>query len=571
MAAALSRGEDGTARQAAGQQAGDYVLVTNASAAVDFDDFDDNHATPHCSECSLNLCGKCCDDHRRRKSTKHRTMDLSSPTSSKTAQTPTPVQRPEPRRGDWGLQSGSNTSAGLPRCADDAPRKKRKQDKALAVAAVPQSPPSSSAGSADDASRKKRKLDKVLAELAFSNPGVKAAVATVPQSPSSSAGSASSPLSRAAAARSLPFQDNNKGTESGGDTDSDSDAYHGSTVVYTERIPREARPLEKGEGVRRQKCSPAAEDERKETGKGGGAEKAVAPNGERVKKRSAAVYSFNDAGVGALPAFQRRDWSLSMVRAVGRTRPPFARTMLYHGTLPSVLESLSQTKHFNQVGLGGRWVVKRWPDSNARKLIDMQVHECIRSNPHPHLVRILDVSFTEGVLMDYFEDGDLHTRMGNARRTSVPVAQVLRYLLQLMQGLAHLHALDVVHCDVTPANIFLRGEHDQKKNACSLALGDFGHSYILNKHQKSRSSVAQQGLGAEFVAPEVKAGEPSTKESDIFSAGKILKALLNLSEMVVQPKSVLQMLRGLAADMCGVSTRRPTAREVCVRLQNLAS
>jgi serine/threonine protein kinase len=324
--------------------------------------------------------------------------------------------------------------------------------------------------------------------------------------------------------------------------------------------------------LKRQKCSPA---------KGGGAEKAVAPDNERVKKRaltsrrSAAVYSFNAAGGGAEQAFLRRDWGLRMVRAVGRNRPPFARTMLYNGTLPSVLESLSQTRHFNQVGLGGLWVVKRWPGSNARKLIDTQVHECIRSNPHPHLVRILDVSSTEGVLMDYFEDGDLHTGMLTARRTFVPVAQVVRYLLQLMQGLAHLHALDVVHCDVTPANIFLRGERE------SLALGDFGHSYILNKHQESRSSVARQGLGAEFVAPEVKDGGPSTKESDIFSAGKILEGLLNLSaasrhhhfkaEMEVQPKSVVRKLRGLSADMCGVSTRRPTSREVCARLQSLAS
>jgi hypothetical protein len=333
--------------------------------------------------------------------------------------------------------------------------------------------------------------------------------------------------------------------------------------------------------LKRQKCSSAAEDERKETGKGGGAEKAVVPNSERVKKRaptsgrSAAVYSFNAAGVGAEPAFQRRDWGLRIVRAVGRNRPPFARTMLYHGTPPSVLGSLSQTRHFKQVGFGGLWVVKRWPGSNARKLIDTQVHECIRSNPHPHLVRILDVSSTEGVLMDYFEDGDLHTRMVTARRTFVPVPQVLRYLLQLMQGLAHLHALDVVHCDVAPANIFLRGERDKDASCCSLALGDFGHSYILNKHQESRSSVAQQGLGAEFVAPEVRAGGPSTKESDIFSAGKILEGLLNLSaanaEKVFQPKTVVRKLRGLAADMCGVSTRRPTSREVCARLQSLAS
>ena len=342
------------------------------------------------------------------------------------------------------------------------------------------------------------------------------------------------------------------------------------------------RVLKRQKCLKRQKNSSAAEDERKETGKGGGAEKAVAPNSGRIKKlRSltsgrSSCYSFNAAGVGAEPAFQRRDWGLRLVRAVGRNRPPFARTMLMVGNLPSVLESWSQTRHFNQVGLGGLWVVKRWPGSNARKLIDTQVHECIRSNPHPHLVRILDVSSTEGVLMDYFEDGDLHTRMVTARRTFVPVPQVLRYLLQLMQGLAHLHALDVVHCDVAPANIFLRGERDKDASCCSLALGDFGHSYILNKHQESRSSVAQQGLGAEFVAPEVKAGGPSTKESDIFSAGKILEGLLNLSaafkaEMVFQPKTVVRKLRGLAADMCGVSTRRPTSREVCARLQSLAS
>lgn len=56
-------------------------------------------------------------------------------------------------------------------------------------------------------------------------------------------------MTRAAAARSLPFRDNDNGTESGGDTESDSDADHGSTVVCTVRIPREARPLEKGEDV----------------------------------------------------------------------------------------------------------------------------------------------------------------------------------------------------------------------------------------------------------------------------------------------------------------------------------
>lgn len=140
----------------------------------------------------------------------------------------------------------------------------------------------------------------------------------------------------------------------------------------------------------------------------------------------------------------------------------------------------------------------------------------------------------------------------------------------------------MVHCDVAPANIFLRRHRDDGDGApadCrhasySLALGDFGHSYILNKHEESRSSVAQQGLGAEFVAPEVKAGGASTKESDVFSAGKILESFLNLSsafkaEMVHEPRSVVRKLRGLAADMCGVSSKRPSSSMVCARLESL--
>jgi hypothetical protein len=107
-------------------QAGDYVLVPSTSAAVDCDDCD-NYATYHCSECILNLCGKCCEDLHSRKSRKHHTvvpLDSSSPTSSKSAQMPTTVQRPEQRGG--GASSGPRTGV------------------KAAVATVPQSLPSSS-------------------------------------------------------------------------------------------------------------------------------------------------------------------------------------------------------------------------------------------------------------------------------------------------------------------------------------------------------------------------------------------------------------------------------------------
>lgn len=350
-----------------------------------------------------------------------------------------------------------------------------------------------------------------------------------------------------------------------------------------------------GRAIKRQKSAGAEEKER------GGKGKAEPTMQEQEQEKSAsnAKYNWEVAGEGA---YQRRDWGLKMVDAVGRNKPPFSRTMLYYGTPPFPLPADVQLHatcrgSAGSSGAGAMWVVKRWPDkvSSGRKKIDKQVHERIQQNPHPHVVRILDVSPSEGLLMEYFDEGDLLKHMTTARRKFLPVFCIVRYLVQIIQALHHLHELDIVHCDVSPANVFLRRDRDKEESlqreaagkrhrvkddvkdappdvVFSCALGDFGHSYIDGQHEESRSSVAGQGLGALFVAPEVKEGGHSTKESDIWSAGKILEELLKLSESNankdgLQPKSVLRKLRGISLEMCSdEASRRPTARTMQKRI-----
>ena len=50
-----------------------------------------------------------------------------------------------------------------------------------------------------------------------------------------------------------------------------------------------------------------------------------------------------------------------MMDAVGRCRPPFARTLLFHGTLPFPLPA---DLHSGE-GHGRHWVVKRWPNNSS--------------------------------------------------------------------------------------------------------------------------------------------------------------------------------------------------------------
>ena len=49
--------------------------------------------------------------------------------------------------------------------------------------------------------------------------------------------------------------------------------------------------------------------------------------------------------------------------------------------------------------------------------------------------------------------------MTTARRKFMPVKEIARYMVQLLRGLAHLHKHKVVHCDVSPQNVFLRRDH----------------------------------------------------------------------------------------------------------------
>lgn len=257
----------------------------------------------------------------------------------------------------------------------------------------------------------------------------------------------------------------------------------------------------------------------------------------------------------------RKDWGLQEVDAVGRTRPPFASTLLFHGALqPGIRPD-------GLPAAPGHWVIKRWSGGkSARRRAEIEVHEKIRSHPHRNLVEILSVHPVDGVLMEYCRDGDLQTQMATGRRTYTPLPTIVAQFRGMMEGLCHLHLrLDIVHSDISPRNIFLR------KSEC--VLGDFGHSYLVGRHEPTRSSVAMQG--ASFVAPEVERGDVSTKASDVFSCGRILAEMLaaaaQFSEYHSEQRSLGRILGSIADSMCRADPQaRVTVRGVMKRLDRLA-
>jgi len=147
---------------------------------------------------------------------------------------------------------------------------------------------------------------------------------------------------------------------------------------------------------------------------------------------------------------RKKDWGLVHVDVVGRHRPPFAKTILCHGTVqPGVRWS-------GEGCPAGQWVVKRWSDKSARRKVDFEVHEKIRANPCTWVVEIAGVHSHDGVLMEFCREGDLQTMMSTSRRKYTPVSLIARLCSHILRALEHLHSLKIVHSDVSPGNTFLR-------------------------------------------------------------------------------------------------------------------
>jgi serine/threonine-protein kinase len=183
-----------------------------------------------------------------------------------------------------------------------------------------------------------------------------------------------------------------------------------------------------------------------------------------------------------------------------------------------------------QVGKGGMGEVYRADDLRLGQAVALKFLPVLRgSNPtdlarlhtevrlarqiaHPNVCRVFDIGDADGVpfLTMEFVDGEdlasLLTRIGR-----LPQDKALQVAHQLCAGLAEAHALGVLHRDLKPANIMIDGRG-------TVRITDFGLAVTAGD---VRSEDAWAGTPA-WMAPEQLAGEPATRQSDIYALGLVL-------------------------------------------------
>jgi serine/threonine protein kinase len=130
---------------------------------------------------------------------------------------------------------------------------------------------------------------------------------------------------------------------------------------------------------------------------------------------------------------------------------------------------------------------------------------------HSHVVRIYDFGVHEDsafICMEYVEGWNL-LELTEARGP-LPVSAVLAAGIQALEGLLYAHSQNVLHLDLSPANVLV------SRNG-SAKLSDFGMA-----GKKFRASEGRIVGTPAFLSPEHVAGAPGTPQSDLFSFASLL-------------------------------------------------
>jgi serine/threonine protein kinase len=150
----------------------------------------------------------------------------------------------------------------------------------------------------------------------------------------------------------------------------------------------------------------------------------------------------------------------------------------------------------------------------ARFLQEYEIAQRVR---HPNIVRLYELGVADDhayLAMEYFQRGDLRRRM----RGGISPSEALGYASQIARALGALHAAGILHRDLKPGNVMLRGDGQ-------LALIDFG----LAKHEALDYDITDTGMifgTPHYMSPEQGHGQDLDPRSDLYSLGVMLFEML---------------------------------------------
>ena len=199
---------------------------------------------------------------------------------------------------------------------------------------------------------------------------------------------------------------------------------------------------------------------------------------------------------------------------------------------------------------------------------------------HPNIITIHDIATDGGldfIAMEYVPGKALNQLI---TRKGLPLAEALRYAIQIADALATAHAAGIIHRDIKPGNVMVTGAPERSGLVKVLDFGlakltDQGNSNVGEFTASMRQDEAPaSGEGnivgtVSYMSPEQAEGRKVDARSDIFSFGALLyemvtgrrafqgdSILSTLSAILrEEPKPASEVVEGLPREMERIITR----------------
>ncbi|MGE0483272.1 MAG: protein kinase [Gammaproteobacteria bacterium] len=163
---------------------------------------------------------------------------------------------------------------------------------------------------------------------------------------------------------------------------------------------------------------------------------------------------------------------------------------------------------------------------------------------HPNIVTLHDVGTYHGchyLVFEYIEGLSLKTLIDN--EGALPFARCVILMSQVLAGVAYLHEHDIIHRDLSPANILV-GQDGVPK------VTDFGISVLRHSLDPNTDSSAAGTL--RYMAPESFLEQPPTPAVDVFTLASIFYETLTgrrLFDADGPGEIINEIMHGPAVDM----------------------
>jgi serine/threonine-protein kinase len=220
------------------------------------------------------------------------------------------------------------------------------------------------------------------------------------------------------------------------------------------------------------------------------------------------------------------------------------------------IQVLDKYELLERVGQGGMAIVYRGLDRSLKRVVAIKVlhkhladyqeardrfereAQAVAKLRHENILEIFDFSAkpdSEAYIVTEFIDGQTLKQAITARPIAFPEIGAM-IIVQVGRALAHAHAGGILHRDVKPENIMIRGDGVVK-------LMDFGISHMVDLE---RLTVTGQLLGSPaYMAPEHVEGRPLDYRTDVFAAGIVLYQLC-VGKLPFEGKNPHEVLKRIA-------------------------